>query len=704
MATHNPQIPPRSSYVASRPHHSYHNSSSSLKNVTNAAASSDYYEDDEYDYDYQTNANSGNGSFRDYNNNYDSAYGSQNSVNGDRYARSTAAYTPPVAPRPLHKTNSLGSLGSLSRESYAAAAAANTPDNARHLRTSLHAAATAENARSLRTAGSLRRLNSSSSSNTSVPSPLSNNTQASSKPAPAKPTRMSVINTSTASGGSPDRYGRDPPSYSRDNSYGRETNNYSRDNNYARDSASTYAKDFPNIYGRDSARDSIPRDYTRDSAREISRDYTRDSARDTLRDYPRDSGREYSRDLSNQYSSPQAPPTISRSASYSQPARPTGQSTTFASPNSSSDSLPPSTTPKVRGYSHMATPPAPPPQQNRPKNARTRSMRKNNNRDENLLSTNTKQLEISSPYSPIHLTHVGFNADTGEFTGLPREWQELLQQSGISRKEQDEHPQAVLDIIGFYNDTTKGSDDFVWQKFGRAQANYGPPPKYQAPQQPPASSWDSPPGSWDSPPSGSWDSPSNTSANPIEKRFENPRPPPQPPVGAVAAMGPQPVGLPEKKKPPVPARPSMQFIKGQAPEPIKLNRANSQTMTVAQRLQQLESRQQSQPPTGPLPPRPTNKPLGPPPEKALPLPPRPPPKDNITVQKQPIAATVPAPNPTPIATANGASDTSNAAAPARKRDKRNPQRDAEVVERLKAICTDADPTKLYRNMVKIGQG
>lgn len=135
--------------------------------------------------------------------------------------------------------------------------------------------------------------------------------------------------------------------------------------------------------------------------------------------------------------------------------------------------------------------------------------------------------------------------------------------------------------------------------------------------------------------------------------------------------------------------------------------ANSQTMTVAQRLQQLESRQQSQSPAGPLPPRPTNKPLGPPPEKALPLPPRPPPKDNIIVQKQPIAAPAPAPNPTPIAAANGASDTNNAVTTSRKReprDRRNAQRDAEVVERLKAICTDADPTKLYRNMVKIGQG
>ena len=30
--------------------------------------------------------------------------------------------------------------------------------------------------------------------------------------------------------------------------------------------------------------------------------------------------------------------------------------------------------------------------------------------------------------------------------------------------------------------------------------------------------------------------------------------------------------------------------------------------------------------------------------------------------------------------------------------------DADIVKRLQQICTDADPTRLYRNLVKIGQG
>ena len=32
-----------------------------------------------------------------------------------------------------------------------------------------------------------------------------------------------------------------------------------------------------------------------------------------------------------------------------------------------------------------------------------------------LLSSD-KKIEISSPYNPVHLTHVGYNLDTGEFT------------------------------------------------------------------------------------------------------------------------------------------------------------------------------------------------------------------------------------------------------------------------------------------------
>jgi p21-activated kinase 1 len=62
----------------------------------------------------------------------------------------------------------------------------------------------------------------------------------------------------------------------------------------------------------------------------------------------------------------------------------------------------------------------------------------------------------------VHLTHVGFNSSTGEFTGLPKEWQQLLQESGISRLEQERNPQAVMEIVKFYQE---GRGE-VWDKMG----------------------------------------------------------------------------------------------------------------------------------------------------------------------------------------------------------------------------------------------
>ncbi|PIA15330.1 Pkinase-domain-containing protein [Coemansia reversa NRRL 1564] len=125
--------------------------------------------------------------------------------------------------------------------------------------------------------------------------------------------------------------------------------------------------------------------------------------------------------------------------------------------------------------------------------------------------------EISAPYNPIHLTHVGFNNETGEFTaglffpsshisratrthpcvgvsfcdrkgstayyhslakepaewerlqaqlacGLPREWSVMLREAGISKQDQEANPQAVVEVMRFYQENTKHHDDMVWKK------------------------------------------------------------------------------------------------------------------------------------------------------------------------------------------------------------------------------------------------
>ena len=94
-----------------------------------------------------------------------------------------------------------------------------------------------------------------------------------------------------------------------------------------------------------------------------------------------------------------------------------------------------------------------------------------NSMSDAFVSPSPKRPDISTPYDPRHLTHVGFNATTGQFFGLPKEWQILLQQSGITLQEQERNPQTVMDIVAFYQDTAQDrppgdENDTVWSKFG----------------------------------------------------------------------------------------------------------------------------------------------------------------------------------------------------------------------------------------------
>ncbi|CDH55976.1 pkinase-domain-containing protein [Lichtheimia corymbifera JMRC:FSU:9682] len=78
-------------------------------------------------------------------------------------------------------------------------------------------------------------------------------------------------------------------------------------------------------------------------------------------------------------------------------------------------------------------------------------------------------MDISTPYNTIHVTHVGYDPVAGVFTGLPREWQILLNQSGITKTEQEQNPQAVIDAIEFYRDDQ--NKDAVWNKIPKANSS-----------------------------------------------------------------------------------------------------------------------------------------------------------------------------------------------------------------------------------------
>ncbi|KAF9131675.1 signal transducing kinase of the PAK [Mortierella sp. 14UC] len=277
-----------------------------------------------------------------------------------------------------------------------------------------------------------------------------------------------------------------------------------------------------------------------------------------------------------------------------------------------------------------------------------------------LLSSD-KKMEISSPYNPVHLTHVGYNLDTGEFTGLPKEWQQLLQESGISKQDQAANPQAVIDIIGFYTDSQEGKQsDAVWQKFGHnpADAKAGKP-------------------------SPSSTASSISSQKPQVPKEEREKPTPPPPVQ-------RPQVLESSRVPPPPLQAKKLPVKPADLAPVEKTEALEKIDT--------DSSPVSPPVVSPLP-----TPVQP---QAPRVPPAKPKKPTVPALG-PIAVIPPfkgSSSPSPASQQQHHQHQQQQQAPPKRREKKPEVSSQDVIRRLQAICTDADPTKLYRNLVKIGQG
>ncbi|CAE6404994.1 unnamed protein product [Rhizoctonia solani] len=274
--------------------------------------------------------------------------------------------------------------------------------------------------------------------------------------------------------------------------------------------------------------------------------------------------------------------------------------------------------------------------------------------------TAQKKPEISTPYDPVHLTHVGFNSSTGEFTGLPKEWQQLLSDSGISRLEQERNPETVMEVMKFYQETQGAvAIGDVFDKMNGHPTKASPP-----------------------------DVPSKLPPN----GFQNPRPPPQPPTKK-PTMPQAPSPAPSSFRP-VPSAPSP------AAPSLSLDRSKSQRSPPSPQPQPDLSRSKSQrePPRAPSAVRLASQPgqkiaqghhvreRG---DKAAPPP-------------SPALASLAKHAPDKPAVASGVAPPGSSATP-RRREKKD-KSDGDIVKRLQAICTDADPTRLYRNLVKIGQG
>ncbi|KAG2176239.1 hypothetical protein INT43_005473 [Umbelopsis isabellina] len=296
-----------------------------------------------------------------------------------------------------------------------------------------------------------------------------------------------------------------------------------------------------------------------------------------------------------------------------------------------------------------------------------------------------RAIDIGTPYNAKHITHVGFDAKSGQFTGLPPDWQILLKHSGITEQEQQQHPQAVLDAIGFYKDSQR-HQEAIWNKLTTAESSHA---TYRY-----ADSLYS---------SSNYSIGSNVSYP--ERRFESPRPPPSPPSNSVHSIRLQKMNAitkQEKSSIESSKRPSEQTHSlPPTPKQSQISEANITPI--------VEDIEPSSPP------RPKHKEKAPlrSPKKELK-----PGKNVYEVDRiqQHIAdrssesKPLKKPDIEPIRSPKSKGEekvvvNASASRGSKRRTARKPSMpDEEVLARLKQICKDEDPTTIYTNMVKIGQG
>ncbi|THU87970.1 Pkinase-domain-containing protein [Dendrothele bispora CBS 962.96] len=282
-----------------------------------------------------------------------------------------------------------------------------------------------------------------------------------------------------------------------------------------------------------------------------------------------------------------------------------------------------------------------------------------------FIFNTSKRPEISTPYDPVHLTHVGFNSSTGEFTGLPKEWQQLLQESGISKSEQEKNPQAVMEIVKFYQE---GHGD-VWDKFGAVE------------------------------PSGGY----------IDDGFQNPRsppPPPKPKAPAPSAFRPAPSPpsavspaldrSTSQRTPSKPARQSESVGRSNTTRdrrPAGNGVASSPGTPSAVNVSQSKSHSSNKPSPGSSA---TDLPLKQQSQSSHSH------RDHRDKERERQQEVRQQQQPSPAA--QSLAKAAGVATPRRREKKVDKEKEEDIVRRLRQICTDADPTLLYRNLVKIGQG
>ena len=289
--------------------------------------------------------------------------------------------------------------------------------------------------------------------------------------------------------------------------------------------------------------------------------------------------------------------------------------------------------------------------------------------------------------------HVGFNSSTGEFTGMPKEWQQLLQESGITRQEQERNPQAIMEVVKFDQETH--AQDQIWDKLGNLPAQ---PPPLQTPNTP---------GFFPGPPPPS--------------SFQASRPAPAPPGSGGPGRKPSIGASGAPITGPIPLQPYRPAPTPPSTVPPALDRSNSGYTTpksptaIDQLVRSKTQRERNsavpdikRPSTAQDDRRPayaTAAATGasiPQTSRAAPAPPTG--EGARTRERPPPGGPAATGGPTPAVAKLQGQHAAGQATPRRREKKKDTGNGEDIVKRLQAICTDADPTRLYRNLAKIGQG
>jgi p21-activated kinase 1 len=259
---------------------------------------------------------------------------------------------------------------------------------------------------------------------------------------------------------------------------------------------------------------------------------------------------------------------------------------------------------------------------------------------------------ISYPTKFTHIFHVGFDPDTGEFTGMPDEWTQLLQSSNISREMQRKNPQAVIDVLNYYEHSAgrAQNDKFMTQT---PSTDPSPRPSYSVSTSALSSTLSSPTsgGRTPSPPPPP---PPHTHQKPSHHQHHHHAPslPPVPPVRRTGSSA---------STPSVTSLPTPEDHEAEPAPPPIATRPEKTKSIYTKPVDELEEE-----------------------ENALVIPAlaR---TDSSKENNGTVAAVVPPKN-------------------ANERPKKKKMSDEEILDRLKAIVSVGDPNRKYTKMEKIGQG